>query len=244
MPLDEIDNVRYRNPFELNEYIKGKIKNTTISYYVFIDEIQFSIAVPNPYVQNAEEKVTFIDTVLGLMKYPNVDIYVTGSNSKMLSREVLTQFRDRGDEIHLYPLSYAEIYPCYADKRHVWRDYCTFGGMPYILSLETTAEKSKYLKDLFEETYIKDLIERNKLKNNKEVLEILLDFISSSIGSLTNPAKLARRFASEQKVNVSHNTIARYMDYLEEAYIVESAQCAPEFPTNRRDAYHGKHHIQ
>ena len=106
LPLDEIDNIQYRNPFELNEYIKARVANPARRYYVFIDEIQFCAEVPNPYLSNPAEKVTFIDTVLGLMKRENLDLYITGSNSKMLSREVLTQFRDRGDEIHVFPLSF------------------------------------------------------------------------------------------------------------------------------------------
>ncbi|MDD4082380.1 MAG: ATP-binding protein [Sphaerochaetaceae bacterium] len=221
--LDEIDNIKYRNPFKLNEFIKNKITEDK-RYYIFIDEIQFSMAIKNPYTDNSEDKITFVDTILGLMKLDNLDIYITGSNSKMLSKDILTQFRDRGDEIHLYPLSFSESYNCYEDKSLVWQNYILFGGMPYILSLETFEERSQYLKNLFEETYIKDIIERNKIQNNREVLEVLLDFISSSIGSLTNPAKLEKRYLSEKKMNISHNTISKYLAYFEEAYILNSAK--------------------
>ena len=217
MALDEIDNIKYRNPFELNDYIKNKITKNK-KYYIFIDEIQFSKPVKNPYIIDSDEEITFVDTLLGLMKNENLDIYVTGSNSKMLSKDILTQFRDRGDEIHIYPLSFAEFYNTYKDKNLAWRDYVVFGGMPYILSLDTFEEKSTYLKNLFEETYIKDIIERNKIQNSSDILDILLDFVSSAIGSLTNPLKLSNRFLSENKINISHNTISKYLSYFEESY--------------------------
>lgn len=203
MALDEIDNIKYRNPFELNDYIKNKITKNK-KYYIFIDEIQFSKPVKNPYIIDSDEEITFVDTLLGLMKNENLDIYVTGSNSKMLSKDILTQFRDRGDEIHIYPLSFAEFYNTYKDKNLAWRDYVVFGRMPYILSLDTFEEKSTYLKNLFEETYIKDIIERNKIQNTSDILDILLDFVSSAIGSLTNPLKLSNKFLSENKINISH----------------------------------------
>ena len=222
MALDEIDNIKYRNPFELNDYIKNKITKNK-KYYIFIDEIQFSKPVKNPYIIDSDEEITFVDTLLGLMKNENLDIYVTGSNSKMLSKDILTQFRDRGDEIHIYPLSFTEFYNTYKDKNLAWRDYVVFGGMPYILSLDTFEEKSTYLKNLFEETYIKDIIERNKIQNSSDILDILLNFISSAIGSLTNPLKLSNRFLSENKINISHNTISKYLSYFEESYILYSA---------------------
>ena len=218
--LDEIDNIEYRNPFRLNEYIKEKTKNKNTQYYIFIDEIQFSNSVENPYLQNKSKDVTFIDVLIGLMKQPNIDIYVTGSNSKMLSKDILTQFRDRGDEIHVHPLSYSEIYDLYEDKSQAMENYMVYGGMPYIYTLTNYEEKSRYLKNLFEETYIKDIIERNNIQNEKEVLEILLNFISSTIGSLTNPNKLSNRFDSENKLKISSNTISKYLNYFEEAYII------------------------
>ncbi|HQB60363.1 MAG TPA: ATP-binding protein, partial [Spirochaetota bacterium] len=221
--LDDIDNLKYRNPFNLNEYIKGEITNKNKKYYVFIDEIQLSESVKNPYIENSEKNITFVDTVLGLMKVDNVDIYVTGSNSKMLSKDVLTQFRDRGDEIHLHPLSFSEIYNLYENKSQVFNDYIVFGGMPYIYSLESDEQKSKYLKNLFQETYIKDIIEKNNIQNDYEALEVLLDFVSSAIGSLTNPHKLSRRFLSEKRINISHTTISKYLNYFEEAYVLYRA---------------------
>lgn len=196
--LDDIENSGYRDPFKLNEYIKNKITDNK-RYYIFIDEIQFSRSVKNPYIDDEDEKITFVDTLLSIMKRKNLDIYVTGSNSKMLSKDILTQFRDRGDEIHLYPLSFAEMSSCYEDKDKAWEDYVLFGGMPFVLEMETFEEKSRYLKELFEETYIKDIIDRNQIKNSEEVLEVLLDFVSSAVGSLTNPLKLSNRYASEKR---------------------------------------------
>lgn len=134
-------------------------------YYVILDEIQFVLTVPNPYVDDPDAKLTFIDVVLGLMKIPNVDVYVTGSSSKMLSSDILTQFRDRADEIRVYPLSYGELYEHYEeDKRGAWQDYYTYGGMPLVWTLETHEERSSYLKNLFSQTYIKDVLERNNIR--------------------------------------------------------------------------------
>lgn len=190
MALDEIDYVKYRNPFELNNVIKEFISDPSKHYYIFIDEIQFVSEVSNPYVDNPKEKITFIDVLLGLMKIKNVDIYVTGSNSKMLSSDILTQFRDRADEIKVNPLSFAEVYERYqGDKRNVWREYYTYGGMPMVWLLDSHEEKSRYLKDV---------LERHKVKNNKEVLEILLNVLASSIGSLTNPSKLSKYLKAKE----------------------------------------------
>lgn len=223
MALDDIENIGYRDPFKLNEYIKNKITGNK-RYYIFIDEIQFSRSVKNPYIDDEDEKITFVDTLLSLMKRKNLDIYVTGSNSKMLSKDILTQFRDRGDEIHVYPLSFAEMSSCYEDKDKAWEDYVLCGGMPFVLEMETFEEKSRYLKELFEETYIKDIIDRNQIKNSEEVLEVLLDFVSSAVGSLTNPLKLSNRYASEKKINISNNTISKYLTYFEEAYVLYAAK--------------------
>ena len=220
LALDEMDNLAYRNPFKLNEYLKEKTKNKNQKYYIFIDEIQLSVAVSNPYIESDEKNVTFVDVLLGLMKYDNLDIYVTGSNSKMLSKDILTQFRDRGDEIHVSPLSFAEVCELYENKASAFEHYTIYGGMPYIYSLKNDEEKNRYLKNLFQETYLKDILERNKIQNDKEILEVLLDFISSSIGSLTNPTKLSKRFLSEKQIKISSNTVSKYLDCFEEAYIV------------------------
>ncbi len=225
LALDEIDNAKYRNPFELNKYVKERIKNKNKRYYVFIDEIQFVTEVQNPYVDDPNEKLTFIDVVLGLMKIPNADIYVTGSNSKMLSSDILTQFRDRGEKIRVNPLSFAEVYENYrGDKRGVWRDYYTYGGMPLVWLTQSHEERSRYLRDLFTQTYLKDVLERHQVKNDAEVLEILLNVLASSIGSLTNPSKLSNTFNSERHIKIAPDTLDTYIGYFMEAFLLKRAQ--------------------
>ena len=225
LALDEIDNAKYRNPFELNRIVKERITDKNKRYYVFIDEIQFVTEVQNPYVDNPNEKLTFIDVVLGLMKLPNADIYVTGSNSKMLSSDILTQFRDRGDEVRVNPLSFAEVYENYeGDKRGVWRDYYTYGGMPLVWCYESHEERSRYLRDLFTRTYIKDVLERHQVKNNPEVLQILLNVLASSIGSLTNPRKLSNTFDTERHIKIAPDTIDTYIGYFMEAFLIQRAE--------------------
>ena len=225
LALDEIDNAKYRNPFELNKIVKERTPDKDKRYYVFIDEIQFVTEVQNPYVDDPNEKLNFIDVVLGLMKRPNVDVYVTGSNSKMLSSDILTQFRDRGDEIRVNPLSFAEVYENYeGDKRGVWRDYYTYGGMPLVWLADSHEERSRYLRDLFSRTYIKDVLERHQIKNDAEVLEILLNVLASSIGSLTNPSKLANTFESERHIRIAPDTIDAYIGYFKEAFLLQRAE--------------------
>lgn len=225
LALDEFDNAKYRNPFELNRIVKARMTDKGKRYYVFIDEIQFVTAVQNPYVDDPNEKLTFIDVVLGWMKIPNVDVYVTGSNSKMLSTDVLTQFRDRGDEIRVHPLSFAEVYEHYeGDKRNAWRDYYTYGGMPLVWSMESHEEKSRYLRELFSRTYIRDVLERHQIKNDAEVLEILLNVLASSIGSLTNPSRLSNTFESERKIRIAPDTIDTYIGYFLEAFLIRKAE--------------------
>ena len=225
LALDEIDNAKYRNPFELNQFIKEQIRNRDKRYYVFIDEIQFVTAVPNPYVNDPNEKLSFIDVVLGLMKIPNADIYVTGSNSKMLSSDILTQFRDRGDEVRVHPLSFAEVYENYqGDKRGAWRDYYTYGGMPLVWMTDSHEERSRYLHNLFTGTYLKDVLERHQIKNQADVLEILLNVLASSIGSLTNPSKLSNTFASERHIKIAPDTLDTYIGYFVEAFLLQKAE--------------------
>ena len=206
LALDEFDNAKYRNPFELNTYIKERIRDREKRYYVFIDEIQFVHEVSNPYADNLNEKLTFVDVVLGLMKIPNADIYVTGSNSKMLSSDVLTQFRDRGD------------------KADAFDEYAFYGGMPLVWTMETHEERSRYLRDLFDRTYIRDVLERHQVNNDAEVLEILLNVLASGIGSLTNPSRLSNTFASERQIRIAPDTIDTYIGYFMEAYLLRKAE--------------------
>ena len=224
LALDILENAKYRNPLELDKYIRDHMVDPKKRYYIFIDEIQFVSEIQNPYVTDSEAKISFIDVILGFMQMKNADVYITGSNSKMLSSDILTQFRDRGDEIRVYPLSFAEFYSEYdGDKRGAWQDYYTYGGMPYAASLESHEEKSRYLKDLFDRTYIKDVLERHEIKNNTEVLDILLDVLASGIGSLTNPSKLANTFKSERQIGIGSETIEKYIGYFVESFLVEKA---------------------
>lgn len=224
LALDILENARYRNPLELDKYVRDHMVDPKKRYYIFIDEIQFVSEIQNPYVDNEDAKITFIDVILGFMHMDNADVYVTGSNSKMLSSDILTQFRDRGDEIRVYPLSFAEFYNEYeGDKRGAWQDYYTYGGMPLAASLESHEEKSRYLKDLFDRTYIKDVLERHEIKNDTEVLDILLDVLASGIGLLTNPSKLANTFKSERQIGIGSETIEKYIGYFEESFLIEKA---------------------
>ncbi len=225
LALDELSNIKYRNPFELDKFIREQIVDSSKRYYIFIDEIQFVSEEPNPYVSDSNAKITFIDVVLGLMKIPNADIYVTGSNSSMLSSDILTQFRDRGDEVRVNPLSYAEVYEHYGDdKRYAWRDYFTYGGMPLVWGFESHEERSRYLRDLFSRTYIRDVLERHKITNDEDVLETLLNIIASGIGSLTNPSKISNTFTSESQLRIAPDTINKYLGYFIDAFLIQKSE--------------------
>ena len=223
LSLDETQNAKYRNPIELDKYIRSLLVDNKM-YYVFIDEIQKVYDIQNPYVDDKDAKINFIDTILGLMKIKNVDVYVTGSNSKMLSSDILTDFRDRGDEIRVNPLSYKEFCDYKGENTNsTWREYITYGGMPLAVTKQTHEEKSKYLKDLFKRTYLTDVIERHNIRTNKGVLEDLLNIISSCIGSLTNPKKLSDTFKSVKNKTVTVSSISRYLDYFIDAFLISKA---------------------
>ncbi|MFA7673840.1 MAG: AAA family ATPase [Clostridia bacterium] len=222
LALDEDENARYRNPIHLGNYIRGLLVDQNSMYYIFLDEIQKVQIIANPYVPGGTDTIGFVDVLLGLMKKKNADVYVTGSNSKMLSSDIVTEFRGRGDEIKLHPLTYKEFLEAYqGDKNNAWEDYWTYGGMPMILSMTGHEEKSRYLKDLFDKIYVSDVIERNKITNDIEVLEELLNVTASAVGSLTNPARLEKAFAAgERHMIVSHNTISKYLDYFVDAFVL------------------------
>ena len=224
LSLDDDMNIRYRNPLELGQYIRSLIVDKSNMYYVFLDEIQKVATIPNPYLPNSDETVGFVDVLLGLMKIKNVDLYVTGSNSKMLSSDILTEFRGRGDEIKVNPLSYSEFYHAYGnDKRHAWRDYFTYGGMPLILSYANHEDKSKYLKDLFDKIYIDDITSRHKVKD-KGALDDILNILSSSVGSLTNAKKISDTFRSVSNYPISAETVNKYIDWFIDAFVLYRAQ--------------------
>ena len=224
LALDEAVNARYRNPLELDAYIRSLVSESNERFYVFIDEIQFVKNIQNPYLDDKDARIGFIDVILGLMKLKNADLYVTGSNSRMLSSDILTEFRGRGDEIRVLPLSYKEFHATFdGDERFAWREYLTYGGMPYVLHLKSHEEKSRYLKDLFENVYLNDVLERNRIMNDRSIFEDLLNIISSSVGSLTNPTRLSNTFQSVRHIQINANTISRYLEYFIDAFIIRKA---------------------
>ncbi len=206
--LDNIENKPLREPLALYRHIKDELADEE-QYYVLLDEIQF---VPD-----------FSEVLNSLLQIENVDVYATGSNSKFLSSDILTEFRGRGDEIRVYPLSFAEYVSAFdGTEEDAFNEYMTFGGMPRILSLVTDEQKTKYLNDLFKETYLKDLIEHNRIINSTE-LEDLVNILASAIGSLTNPVKLENTFHSVMQSNISNKTIKNYIDFLQDAFLIETA---------------------
>ena len=224
LALDDDENIRYRNPLELGKYIRSVTSDESKEYYVFLDEIQKVVTIQNPYVEGVEDKISFVDVVLGLMKRDNIDVYVTGSNSKMLSSDILTEFRGRGDEIRVNPLSFAEFYNAFeGDKRDAWQEYYTYGGLPLVLAKKGHEEKAKYLSTLFDTIYLSDIMDRNSLAHEKNLLDDILNLISSSIGSLTNANKIANTFKSERQISVSHATVSKYLDYLIDSFLIYSA---------------------
>lgn len=225
LALDDDENIRYRNPLELGKYIRGLTADKSKTYYVFLDEIQKVVTIQNPYIEGAEDKIGFVDVVLGLMKHDNIDVYVTGSNSKMLSSDILTEFRGRGDEIRVNPLSYEEFYNAYkGEKRNAWQEYCTYGGLPLVMAKKSHEEKAKYLQTLFDTIYVGDIMDRNKLLYEKSVLDDVLNIVSSSVGSLTNANKIANTFRSTGHTNIGAPTISRYLDYFIDAFLIYKAE--------------------
>ena len=220
LELDKEENAKYRDSHELNEYIKSQIKDKDM-YYILLDEIQM---------------VEGFESVLNSFLYErNLDVYVTGSNSKFLSSDIITEFRGRGDEIKVFPLSFAEYVEAFkGDKQDAWNEYVLYGGLPLILSKKTDEEKSKYLKDLFDQTYIKDIIERNSIQR-VDILDSIINMLASSVGSLTNPKKIYDTFVSNGEKEISSNTVNSYIKYIEDSFIV-----------NKSDRYDvkGKKYIQ
>lgn len=224
LPLDDIVNARYRNPMELDMYVRGFVKDDDQRYYVFIDEIQFVREIENPWLKGTGDTIGFVDVVLGLMKIKNADIYITGSNSRMLSSDIATQFRDKGEEIHLYPLCYSELVRAYGEEsENVWQLYLTYGGLPRVLALKDRKAKVEYLSNLFDKTYMTDVLERHEIKNDKSILDNLVRIIASSIGSLTNPKKISDTFESNLNIKISQTTIDTYLDYFVESFIIDKA---------------------
>lgn len=208
LELDRVENEKYRDSKALNEYIRSLIKDKDM-YYVILDEIQL---------------VKGFEFVLnGLLYEKNIDVYVTGSNSKFLSSDIITEFRGRGDQIKVNPLSFAEFLSAFnGDKYEAWNEYVTYGGMPLILSKKNDEEKSQYLKELFEQTYIKYIVERNNIQRI-DILDSLINMLASSVGSLTNPQKIFDTFKSKGEKELSLNTINSYIADIEDSFIVNKS---------------------
>ena len=208
LELDKEENKKYHDPHELNQYIKSQIKDKSM-YYILLDEIQMT---------------TDFESVLNSFLYErNLDVYVTGSNSKFLSSDIITEFRGRGDEIKVFPLSFSEYVETFkGDKQDAWNEYVLYGGLPLILSKKTDEEKSQYLKELFTQTYIRDIVERNNVQRI-DVLDSIINMLASSVGSLTNPKKIYYTFVSNGEKELSSNTVSSYIKYIEDSFIVNKS---------------------
>ncbi len=210
IPLDDREYKELRDPDKCLKYVKRKIKDDKM-YYLLLDEVQYM--------------AEFEDVLNSFLHVSNLDVYVTGSNSRLLSKDIITEFRGRGDEIHIRPLSFSEYYEAFStlDWEQAWKEYYTYGGLPFAALLPNAEEKEAYLKRLFEEVYLKDIIERNHTQANEQ-MEILLNIISSNIGSLTNPKKLEDTFKSVSKVKLSAATIHQYLNHFIDAFIIDRAE--------------------
>ncbi|MDE6750045.1 MAG: ATP-binding protein [Lachnospiraceae bacterium] len=206
--LDGIENEELRDPKKCYKYIKAAMKDEQ-KYYLLLDEVQF---MPR-----------FEEVLNSLLRISNIDVYVTGSNSKFLSSDIVTEFRGRGDEVRIYPLSFAELYAAFdGDYDDVWNEYMIYGGLPQVAQFSTERQKGEYLKNIFANVYIKDVVERNKIQNIDEI-GTLVDILASAIGAPTNPTKISNTFASERGSGYSNKTISNHIDYLEEAFLISKA---------------------
>ena len=206
--LDGIENEELRNPKTCYRYVKTALKDKE-SYYLLLDEIQF---MPR-----------FEEVLNGLLRMDNIDIYVTGSNSRFLSSDIITEFRGRGDEIRVYPLSFAEFYSVFhGEYDDAWNDYMIYGGLPQVAGFQTERQKAEYLKNIFTNVYLKDVVERNGIQS-PDGLGTLVDILASAIGAPTNPTRISNTFASERQISYTNKTISRHIDYLEEAFLISKA---------------------
>ena len=209
LALDDRKNKKYRNPDVLCDYVYGQIIDDK-QYYILLDEVQF-----------VDE---FEDVLNSFLHIKNADTYVTGSNAKFLSKDIITEFRGRGDEVHVSPLSFKEFYSvCNGTIENAWKEYCLYGGLPKVLEYKTDEDKVAYLKNIFEETYLTDIKERHKIRNDAELSE-LLDILSSAIGSLTNPKKLSDTFKSVKQVTLHPDTINNYLEHLVDSYLISQSK--------------------
>jgi predicted AAA+ superfamily ATPase len=206
--LDGIENEELRDPKKCYQYIKDAMKDDQ-KYYLFLDEVQF---MPR-----------FEEVLNSLLRIRNIDVYVTGSNSKFLSSDIVTEFRGRGDEVRIYPLSFAEFFAAFdGDYDDAWNEYMIYGGLPQVAQFSMERQKAEYLKNIFANVYIKDVVERNKIQNIDE-LGTLVDILASAIGAPTNPTKISNTFKSERGINYSNKTISNHIDYLEQSFLISKA---------------------
>lgn len=206
--LDGIENAELRNPRICYQYIKDFISDEE-RYYLLLDEVQL---MPR-----------FEEVLNSLLRINNIDVYVTGSNSRFLSSDIVTEFRGRGDEIRIYPLSFAEYFSIYDEEYDdAWNDYMIYGGLPQVAGFQTERQKAEYLKNIFANVYLKDVIERNNIQSTDE-LNTLVDILASAIGAPTNPTKISNTFSSERRTGYTNKTISRHIDYLEEAFLISKS---------------------
>lgn len=209
LALDDRKNKKYRDPDVLCEFVHEQIVDEK-QYYILLDEVQFVSE--------------FEDVLNSFLHIKNADTYVTGSNAKFLSKDIITEFRGRGDEIHISPLSFKEFYSAYiGSKEDAWKQYCLYGGLPKVLEYKTDEDKVAYLKNIFEETYLTDIKDRHKIRNDAELNE-LLDILSSAVGSLTNPKKLSDTFKSVKQVSLHPDTINNYLEYFVDSYLISQSK--------------------
>ena len=222
--LDEPANYKYHNPLKLAHYLERQIRDNG-EYYMFIDEVQFvkKVKVRDPELME-KDPITFYSVINALMRRRNVDVYVTGSNSRMLSSDIRTEFRGRGDEVRLTPFTFAEFMQTYrGDPRDGWDEYVVYGGLPLAVLAKGHEAKSRYLKNLFDETYIRDIVERGKLRKGENLGEVV-DVLASGIGSLTNPINIENTFRTAKRTVMKSSTIAKYISKLQDAYLVDQAK--------------------
>lgn len=220
--LDVEENAALRDPAALSAHLRSKIANGREQYYVFLDEVQYAIS--RGELKNPDALPRLYGVLNGLLRMRNVDVYVTGSNSKLLSHDVMTEFRGRGDEVRVRPLSFSEFMQGFdGDRYQGWAEYTVYGGMPLVASMRTDEQKARYLERLFEETYLRDVVDRYGVRRRGE-LDDLVNVLASGIGTLTNPGKLENTFRSVLHSKISSNTISSYIGYLEDAFIIEEAR--------------------
>ena len=220
--LDQRKYIKYRNPITLCEYVETLINNSKESYYLFIDEVQLSN--PTKDKENGNIEVTIYDMLNELNSYKNLDVYVTGSNSRMLSGDIMTEFRGQSTQIHVYPLSFEEYYSFVGgDETKRLNEYLIYGGMPRITQLEDELDKKKYLDQLYKEVYIKDIVERNRIEK-ENVLEDILNYLSSQIGLLTNPTKVANALSNARKEKIDSNLVSSYINHSIDAFLISMSK--------------------